>query len=92
MRIEFAHLRERASNGGWINYAVFNARTASCSQTDNQRLLMQLTEKARAANLRVDQSALMYATGGHLQFFGTRPLVDHLAKTGAPRWTHHLDV
>ena len=58
MRINLAHLRERAASGGWVNFAVFDARSSSGSQSDNARLLSQLTARARASNLRVEQSAL----------------------------------
>ena len=27
MRINLAHLRERAASGGWVNFAVFDARS-----------------------------------------------------------------
>jgi hypothetical protein len=92
MRVNFAHLRERARSGGWINFAVFDARSGSGSTTDNSRLLAQLTVKARAASLRVDQAALAFVNGGRLQFHGSQPLVDFLSKNGVPTWTHHIDI
>lgn len=73
MKVNFAHIRERAQNGGWINFAVFDARSSSGSRDDNSRLLAQLTAKARGANLRVDQAALAFMSGGRLQFFGSPP-------------------
>ncbi|SKC99099.1 hypothetical protein SAMN05445504_7609 [Burkholderia sp. CF099] len=92
MRINFAHLRERSSSGGWINFAVFDARATSGSNADNSQLLMQLTSQARASNLQVDQSALAFSSGGRVRFFGSSPLVDFLSKAGVPQWTHHIDV
>ncbi len=74
MQVNFAHIRERAQNGGWINFAVFDARSSSGSRDDNSQLLAQLTAKARGANLRVDQAALAFMSGGRLQFFGSPPL------------------
>lgn len=71
MRINLAHLRERAASGGWVNFAVFDARSSSGSRDDNARLLAQLTAQARASNLRVEQSALAFNSGGRLQFFGS---------------------
>lgn len=92
MRINLAHLRERAANGGWVNFAVFDARSSSGSQSDNARLLAQLTAQARASNLRVEQSALVFSSGGRMQFFGSPPLVDYLSRNGLPGWTHTIDA
>jgi len=92
MRINLAHLRERAASGGWVNFAVFDARSSSGSRDDNARLLAQLTAQARASNLRVEQSALAFNSGGRLQFFGSPPLVDFLSKNGIPGWTHTIDA
>lgn len=92
MRINLAHLRERARSGGWVNFAVFDARSSSGTRDDNARLLAQLTAKARGANLRVDQSALAFSSGGRLQFFGSPPLVDFLSESGLPGWTHTIDA
>ena len=84
--------RERASAGGWINFAVFDARASSGTSTDNSKLLAQLTVRARAASLRVDQAALAFMNAGRLQFFGSPPLVEYLSRNGLPRWTHHIEV
>jgi hypothetical protein len=92
MMVNFAHLREPARTGGWINFAVFDARSSSGSTADNSRLLAQLTVKARAASLRVDQAALAFINGGRLQFYGNQPLVDFLSKNGLPTWTHQIDA
>jgi len=92
MKVNFAHVRECAQNGGWINFAVFDARSTSGAQDDNARLPAQLTAKARSANLRVDQAALAFMSGGRLQFFGSPPLVDFLSRSGIPRWTHSFDA
>ena len=58
MKINLAHIRERAQSGGWVNFAVFDARSSSGASDDNGRLLAQLTAKARGANLRVDRERL----------------------------------
>ena len=92
MRVNFAHLRERAQSGGWVNFCVFDARSSSGTSADNSQLLAQLTARARASNLHVDQAALAFKSGGRLQFFGSPPLVDFISKSGLPRWTHHIDV
>lgn len=92
MKINLAHLRERARSGGWINFAVFDAQSSSGTSVDNTRLLAQLTSGARNANLKVDQSALAFMSGGRLQFFGSPPLVEYLSESGLPGWTHTIDV
>lgn len=92
MRVNVAHIRERAQSGGWIDFAVFDARASSSRRDDNARLLAQLTARARRSNLRVDQSALAYSAGGRVQFFGSPPLVDYLSKSGLPGWTHTIDA
>lgn len=92
MKVNLAHLRERSRSGGWINFAVFDARSSSGTREDNSRLLMQLTAQARLADLRVDQSALAYRSGGQVQFFGSPPLVEYLSSAGVPGWTHTIDA
>lgn len=92
MRVKFAHLRERSTAGGWINFAVFDARSNSGTTSANDDVLRSLTMRVRASGLRVDQSALAYAEGGRLRFHGSKHLVEYLAKSGMPRWTHELDA
>lgn len=92
MRVNLAHLKERARSGGWISFAVFDARSNTGGNMENSKLLEQLTARARAASLRVDQAALAFMSGGRLQFFGSPPLVEFLSKNGLPGWTHSIDV
>lgn len=92
MKVNLAHLRERARSGGWINFAIFEARSSSGTRDDNARLLAQLTAKARTASLQVDQSALAFMSGGRVQFFGSPPLVEYLSKSGLPGWTHTIEA
>lgn len=92
MRINFAHIRERSTTGGWIDFAVFGARSASRSQSSDSEVLADLTIRARRAGYKIDQSALAYEENGGLSFYGTKNLVDHLSRTGLPRWTHWLEV
>lgn len=92
MRVPLAHVRHPAQSGGEINFCVFDARSNSGSDADNAQLLSQLTASARMNNLRVDQSALAFRSGGQLRFFGDRPLVEFLSHNGLPRWTHQLDL
>ncbi len=89
MKISLAHLRERSTSGGWINFAVFDAKSTN---GDNSSLLHMLTQAARNAGLKVDQSALAYKANGRIQFYGDRNLVDYLSKSGVSHWTHTIDV
>lgn len=89
MKVNMAHLRERSTSGGWINFAVFDAKSTT---GDNDGLLYQLTQAARAAGLQVDQSALAYKSGNRIQFYGDKNLVSYLAKGWVPRWTHQINV
>lgn len=89
MKISMAHLRERSTSGGWINFAVFDAHSTS---GDNDELLHRLTLAARGSGLKVDQSALAYRSAGRVQFYGSKNLVSHLAKCGVPRWTHTINI
>ena len=91
MQINFAHLRERSTSGGWIDFAVFEARSVSGTESDNSEVLIRLTNKARASGKKIDQSALAFQAGGRIQFFGDRKLVEYLSKVGVPRWTHTID-
>lgn len=91
MQINVAHIREQSVSGGPIDYAVFDARSASGSDRDNDELLARLTTKARAANLRVDQAALAFMANGQIRFYGTPSLVSHLATRGVPVWTHTIN-
>lgn len=92
MRINLAHLRHPARSGGWIDFCVFDARANSGTDADNADLLVQLTARAQANNLQVDQAALAFRAGGRLRFFGSPALVEFLSKNPFPRWTHQLDL
>jgi hypothetical protein len=89
MKISMAHLRERSTTGEYINFAVFDAKSTS---NNNSGLLYQLTQKARANGLKVDQSALAYQENGRIKFFGDQNLVGYLSNNFFNQWTHTLDV
>lgn len=88
MKINMAYLKGRSTSGGWINFAVFDAKSTN---GDNDGLLHQLTQAARAVGLQVDQSALAYKSGGRIQFYGDKSLVAFLSKSWVPQWTHKID-
>lgn len=92
MKIKLAHLRERSTSGDWINFAVFEAKSTSGTDSGNNTLLFQLEREARAAGLRVDQSALAFMQNGRIQFYGDKNLVNYLSRIGVPQWTHTIDV
>jgi hypothetical protein len=91
MRINFAHLRQRSTAGGYIDFAVFDARSAAGNDTANAQVLARLTAKARASGLKVDQSALAFTEFGRTRFYGDSKLVEYLSKSGVPNWTHTLE-
>jgi hypothetical protein len=90
-KINFAHLRERATNGGWINFAVFEADATNRTNSGRNAVLNRLTLKARASGLRVDQSALAFEENGRIKYFGDPNLVQYLARNFRPYWTHSID-
>ena len=92
MKINLAHIRERSTTGGWIDFAVFDAKATTCGDTGNNNLLVQLTAQARVNGLKIDQSALAYKQGSQIKFFGDKNLVNYLSGNGVPRWTHTVDV
>jgi hypothetical protein len=92
MQINFAHLREPSTSGGWVNFAVFEARSTSGGDSANTQALAQLTAKARLAGHQVDQSALAFTENGRVKFYGTKNLVDYLSRSGLPHWTHTMTV
>lgn len=92
MKVNFAHLRDKNTEGGWIDYVVFDAHADSNSNADNGLLLNKLTRKARANGLKVDQSALAYMRDGKVVYFGVDALVKYLVKVGLPGWTHTLEL
>jgi len=87
MQIRVAHLRTQG-----IDFAVFDADATSHLDSDRARLLMELTDAARANGLKVDKSALAFRQGSRIRFYGTADLVRFLASNGISRWTHTITV
>ena len=92
MKINFAHLRESSTNGGWINFAVFEADANSRIGSARADVLHNLTMKARLSGLKVEQSALVFSEYGQIKFYGSPNLVEYLSNYGVPHWTHSMDV
>jgi hypothetical protein len=92
MRINFAHIRHPSTSGGYIDFAVFEAKATSNTSSAKQSVLNQLTQAARSAGHKVDQSAIAFSQDGQIQFFGDKNLVDFLSNSGLPQWTHWIDT
>lgn len=92
MQINFAHLRERSTSGGDINFAVFEANSTNSGDSARSQVLADLTRRARASGLRVDQSALAFSEHGRIKFFGDKSLVEYLSNGWRMHWTHKLTV
>lgn len=92
MKVNLAHLRDRSTSGGYIDFVVFEARSRSGLDRDNLNLLNELTYEARKAGYRADKSALAYMNAGRVRFFGDKDLVKYLSNRGVPNWTHYLVV
>lgn len=89
-RINFAHLRDRSTTGGWIDFAVFDAKPNVPGECD--LVLYRLTMAARLSGLSIDKSALAFNENGRDTFYGDKDLVEYLSKRGVPCWTHHLNI
>ncbi|MFP3983713.1 MAG: hypothetical protein ACLFV2_08510 [Desulfurivibrionaceae bacterium] len=91
MKVNIAHLSDRSTFGGWINFAVFNARTQSGSEAGNRELLRELTAGARKAGYKIDHAALVYRQEGRIRYYGSKKAVNYLLRYGVPRWNGTLD-
>jgi hypothetical protein len=92
VRISFAHIRERSTAGSMVDFAVFDAKSTSGSDAGNAELLASLTTQARLSGLKIDQSALAFVEQGQVKFYGARPLVEYLSRSGVPSWTHFVEL
>lgn len=92
VNIKFAHNKKRSTNGSWISFAVFKAKSTTGNNSDNQKLLQQLSNKVRGNGLKVDKSALAFMKNGRTCFFGTPDLVNHLSKSGMIRTNNSINI
>ena len=92
MRINFAHIRERSTTGGWIDFAVFEAKSITGFDSDNDASLLDLVLRAQGLGLKIDKAALAYQENGQIKFWGAKDLVARLSNSGIPQFTHYLDV
>lgn len=92
MKVGLAYIRGRSTTRGFIDFAVFDTDADSKIDSDRSALLVDLTDRARAAGLSIEKSALAYRENGRLTFYGTPDLVEYLSHKGVPQWTHYLSV
>ena len=92
MKINMAHLRQETSNGDFMDFAIFDARSESGSEADNLTLLNELSENARKKQLKVDQAVLVFKIDDEIRFYGSTELAKYLTKVGFPKWTHQIDI
>ncbi|MDC1436225.1 hypothetical protein N8303_03110 [Gammaproteobacteria bacterium] len=92
MKINMAHLRQETSNGDFMDFAIFDARSESGSEADNLTLLNELSENARKNNFKVDQAVLVFKIDDEIRFYGSTELAKYLSKVGFPKWTHQIDI
>lgn len=92
MRINLAHLRDRSTNGGDVNFAVFDANASNGTDHGRAQLLATLTTKARQSGLNVEIAALIYQEHGQLRTYGEPSVVRYLEARGVPRWTHTIEI
>ncbi len=87
-----AHFRQETSNEDFMDFAVFDAKSESGSESDNLKLLNDLTDNARLNNLKVDQAVLFFKKDDEVRFYGSTELAKYLSKVGFPKWTHEIDI
>jgi hypothetical protein len=90
-QIELAHIRERTVNGQYIDFAVLNANAADRTDSARNRLLSELSMRARNAGLKVDAAALAYEENGRVRFYGSKNVVEYLSRGGVPHWNKTLN-
>jgi hypothetical protein len=86
-QINLAHVHTQG-----IDIAVFGADATTNSDSDRANVLQDLTLTARRKGLKVDKSALAFVRAGEIRFYGTPDLVNYLARSGVPNWTHTITV
>lgn len=92
MKIKMVHLRHKSTSGTPINFAVFDAKPNSMDSASLDSALNELTIKAKASGLKVDQASLVYNQNNQIRFWGSKNLVNFLSTNGVPKWTHTLDM
>jgi hypothetical protein len=93
MRINFAHIPIRSTDGRTYSAAIFDAKSNEDTNQAHIALAYELAAAARnALDLRIDAVAVVFSKNGQNRSVGDRLVVDYLSKAPMPRWTHYLDV
>lgn len=92
MRYELAHLRERATNGRLVDFAVFNAKPRNNTSQERDALLRSLIYAARNAGLKVDAAGLVYEEHGQAKIWGDNFTRSFVENNGIPQMNRTLDV
>lgn len=92
MKINMAHFRQKTSNGDFMDFAIFGAKSESGTESDNLKLLNELTNNARLKKFKVDQAVLVFMVDDEIRFYGSTELAKYLSKVGFPKWTHEMDI
>lgn len=92
VRINFAHLREQATSGGYIDFAVFDANASSGTDQARAEVLSSLTQRTRASGRKIDMAALIYEEHGSIRTYGDQAVVEYLSQRGVPHWTNTIDI
>lgn len=91
MRIELAHLREQATTGQWVDFAVFFAKADEDSDDARDTWLSQLIYAANQAGFRVEAGALVYQQYNQTKYWGHPFVLDYLKKRGIPRPNRYIE-
>ena len=93
MEVQFAHFRQQTATGQFIDFAIFDAKTESGSESDNLELLNNLTDETiHVHKLKIDQAALVFKENDEMRFYGSTDLVNYISRAGFPKWTHTLEL
>ncbi|MGA1742360.1 MAG: hypothetical protein ACO4AC_09410 [Pseudohongiellaceae bacterium] len=93
MKINVGHFRQETSDGDFIDFAVFSAKSESGTEKDNLELLNYLVrETVKQKNLKIDRAALVFDKGEEIRFYGSQDLVKFLSKHGFPKWNVVLEL
>ena len=87
MKVRLAHLNIQG-----VNVAIFDAKPVINTNSKKTALLVDLTSRARTSGLSIQKSALAYAEGQHIVYFGTPDLVLYLQDEGIPQWTYGINT
>ncbi len=74
------------------DFIVFDADHPSRLDSERAQLLTRLRTVATTCGFKTDLAALAFRENDQNRFYGSPELVEFLAKTGLPGWTHRLTL